>query len=94
MFKQEMYGYCREDVNQYLNETLKRLESFEKTIESQREEIKSLEKRIEILKTSDDSVRVIERAKENADKIIYDALQNINDLENRIYNAIQKELEK
>ena len=43
MFKQEMFGYSKEDVNNYLVETLKRLDSFEHTIEVQREEIKSLE---------------------------------------------------
>lgn len=94
MFKQEMYGYSKQDVNQYLNDTLKRLEGFEKTIEMQKEEIKSLERRIEILKTGDNSDDLIERAKENADTIIYEALQNINDLEKRICSAIQKELEK
>ena len=89
-----MFGYSKEDVNNYLVETLKRLDSFEHTIEVQREEIKSLEKRIEVLKTRDDSEEIIERAREMADKIIYDALLDINDLENRIYNAIQKELDK
>jgi len=94
MFKQEMFGYSKEDVDKYLIEILKRLEGFEHTIEVQREEIKSLEKRIEVLKTCDSSEEIVETAKENADKIIFNALLDINDLQERIQNAIERELKK
>lgn len=94
MFNQEMYGYAKGEVNQFLEKTLRRLEDFERTIEMQRNEIQALEKRIEILKVHDVGDEIIEQAKANADKIIYDALLEINDLEDRIQVAIQKELEK
>lgn len=94
MFKQEEFGYSKEDVEQYLVEILKRLENFEDTIERQQEEIKSLEKRIEVLKNSDYSEDITERAKENADQIILDALLEVNELQERINRAIEKELEK
>ncbi len=94
MFREEMFGYSKEDVDRYLNEILKRLEGFEHTIEVQREEIKSLEKRIEVLKTCDSSEEIVETARENADKIIFNTLLDINDLQERIQNAIERELKK
>jgi len=42
MFKQEMFGYSKTEVEQYLVETLKRLESFEHTIQEQKEENKKI----------------------------------------------------
>lgn len=94
MFKQEMFGYSKTEVEQYLVETLKRLESFEHTIQEQKEEIRSLEKRIEVLKNSDASENVTEKAKQTADKIIIDALMEVNDLQQRVQDAIERELEK
>lgn len=94
MFKQEMYGYSKSEVNKYLSDTLKRLESFERTIEIQREEIKSLEAKIENLKQCDSSSEVIEQAKTNADKIIKEAIINAKALDEKIQNAILHELDK
>ena len=100
MFKQEMFGYAKEDVDQYLVETLKRLESFEHTIESQKNEIKSLEKRIEVLQNSDTSnlkksdSNIVEQALVDADQLIIDTLMDIHSLQERIRDVIKQELEK
>lgn len=94
MFKQEMYGYSKNDVDKYLSDILERLESFERTIDEQRSEIQSLEKRLEVINTSDSSDEIIEKAKENADKIIFQALENARDLQSRIDRAIENELLK
>ena len=94
MFKQEMYGYAKNDVDKYLNDILEKLEGFENTIEEQRLEIQALEKRLEVINTSDSSDEIIEKAKENADKIIFKALENARDLQSRIDRAIEEELLK
>ncbi len=94
MFKQEEFGYSKKDVEQYLVGILKRLEEFENKIEMQNEEIRSLEKRIEMLKTSDHSEGLSEKAKQQADQIIIDAILEITDLQNRVQQAIERELEK
>ena len=100
MFKLEELGYNKNEVNKYLVETLKKIEKFEETINSQKDEIKSLEKRIEVLTSQKDikydSERIDyeEHAKEEADYIINQALLDINDLTERINQAILRELEK
>ena len=94
MFKQEMYGYSKSDVDKYLNDILETLEGFENTIEEQRLEIQALEKRLEVINTSDSSDEIIEKAKVNADKIIFQALENARNLQFRIDKAIEEELLK
>lgn len=94
MFKQEMYGYSKSDVDKYLSDVLEKLEGFEKIIEEQKNEIQALEKRLEVINTSDSSDEIIEKAKVNADKIIFQALENARDLQSRIDKAIEQELLK
>ena len=94
MFKQEMYGYSKSDVDKYLNDILETLEGFENTIEEQRLEIQALEKRLEVINTSDSSDEIIEKAKVTADKIIFQALENARNLQFRIDKAIEEELLK
>lgn len=100
MFKLEELGYNKNEVNKYLVETLKKIEKFEETINSQKDEIKSLEKRIEVLTSQKDikydseKIDYKEHAKEEADYIINQALLDINDLTERINQAILRELEK
>lgn len=94
MFKQEMYGYSRSDVDKYLGDILEKLEGFEKIIEEQKNEIQALEKRLELIKKSDSSDEIVEKAKENADKIIFQALENARNLKSRIDRAIEEELLK
>jgi len=94
VFKQEMYGYAKNDVDKYLNDILEKLERFENIIEEQRLEIQALEKRLEVMKTSDSSDEIIEKAKEMADKIIFQALENARDLQSRIDKVIENELLK
>ena len=94
MFKQEMYGYSKSDVDKYLSDVLEKLEGFEKIIEERKNEIQALEKRLEVINTSDSSDEIIEKAKVNADKIIFQALENARDLQSRIDKAIEQELLK
>ena len=94
MFKQEMYGYSKSDVDKYLSDVLEKLEGFEKIIEEQKNEIQALEKRLEVINTSDRSDEIVEKAKVNADKIIFQALENARDLQSRIDKAIEQELLK
>lgn len=94
MFKQEMYGYSKSDVDKYLSDVLGKLEWFERIIEEQKNEIQALEKRLEVINTSDSSDEIIEKAKVNADKIIFQALENARDLQSRIDKAIEQELLK
>ena len=89
-----MYGYAKNDVDKYLNDILEKLERFENIIEEQRLEIQALEKRLEVMKTSDSSDEIIEKAKEMADKIIFQALENARDLQSRIDKVIENELLK
>ena len=94
MFKQEMYGYSKSDVDKYLSDVLEKLEGFEKIIEERKNEIQALEKRLEVINTSDSSDEIVEKAKVNADKIIFQALENARDLQSRIDKAIEQELLK
>ena len=94
MFKQEMYGYSKSDVDKYLSDILEKLEGFERIIEEQKNEIQALEKRLEVINTSDSSDEIIEKAKVNADKIIFQALENTRDLQSRIDKTIEEELLK
>ena len=93
MFRQEMFGYSKEDVDKYLKKTLERLEKYEKVIKTQNEQIAQLETKLQNSDTSDNE-ELIEQAKKNADEIIFSALEDINDLDNRIHKAILEELEK
>jgi len=93
MFRQEMFGYSKEDVDTYLKKTLERLEKLEKVINHQKEQITKLETKLQNSDTSDNE-ELIEQAKRNADEIIFSALEDMNDLDDRIHRAILKELEK
>lgn len=92
MFRQEMFGYSKEDVDAYLKKTLERLESFEKVIATQKEQIATLENKLQNCDTEEQEL--LEQAKINADEIIFHALEDINDLDERIHKAILDELEK
>lgn len=92
MFRQEMFGYSKEDVDTYLKKTLERLEEFEKVIATQKEQITALEHKLQNRDTSEQEL--LEQAKINADEIIFSALEDINDLDERIHRAILEELEK
>lgn len=98
MFKLEQFGYKKSEVNEYLVGVLEKLDEFEKTISRQKDEIKSLEKHIEVLNYKKEelttSENYIKQAKENADHIINQALLDINDLDDRIHDAILRELDK
>ncbi len=94
MFKQELFGYSKDDVNKYLVETLRRLESLEQIIASQKEEIEQLKRSQNNLNVRDSSDDFLEKAKQNADEIIFHALQDVNDLQRRIEDAIERELNK
>jgi len=91
MFRLERLGYSRIDVEEYLEQTLKRLENFERIISLQQEEINSLK-----LALSDTTKQeeIIAKAKENADDIIYGCLEEMNHLERRVHKAILSELDK
>lgn len=93
MFRQEMFGYSKEDVDTYLEKTLERLEKFEKVINEQQEEIRVLKSKLSNSDTKEKE-EIIERAKENADEIIFKTIEDINNLEERIHNAIIRELDK
>lgn len=100
MFELENLGYSKKQVDIYLVELLAKVEHFEEVINNQKEEIKSLEKRVEVLNSrksannSNDNEDYIERAKEQADEILNSVLLEINDLDERIHNAIFNELDK
>ena len=93
MFRQEMFGYSREDVDAYLKKTLERLEKYEKVISTQKQQIATLEAKLQNSDTSEIE-ELIEETKRNADEIIFSALEDINDLDDRIHKAILEELEK
>lgn len=92
MFRQEMFGYSKEDVDKYLKKTLERLENYEKVINKQKDKIATLENKLQNSDT--EAQNLIEQAKINADEIIFHALEDINDLDERIHRAILEELEK
>ncbi len=91
MFRQEMFGYSREDVEAYLKKTLARLEDLEKKLDQQKQIIERLEER---LTKRDNSDNIEEEAKQNADEIVFHAIEEANDLELRIHQAILQELDK
>lgn len=89
MFRQETNGYSKNDVDNYLRIILDKLNTFQMIISDQKKEIEILKKR---LATIDNSDEILEKARENADKIVFETLIEVKGLQKKITELIENEL--
>lgn len=86
-------GYSRQEVNQFIDDVIKNTEDIIKRVKLQQQEIASLKKELEFYRKGnvhDQEQQILQKAKEDASKILDDAVKRYAKIEEKIERLEQR----